>query len=169
MINYNSKWLNYAVILVIIMLFYHHKTFNNLFKVNQDTAPTNAKYTVKVDLSKKNEERSWGEKLIYSLVDDDIKRKTNPEAYKDALPKVGKDDLIVLDIKSEKELAILEDPNFYGPPMPSTIRAFTMNAHQLDQDWEDQINGMVLGEIKMISTNAGKYRIQVIDIKNVDK
>ena len=102
------------------------------------------------------------------MVDEDIKRRTNPEAYKDALPQVGRNDLIVLDIKSETELAASEDPNFIGPIRPIK-QMFTMGAHNLDTDWEEQIKGMRLGEIKMISTTTGKYRVQVIDIKKIDK
>lgn len=167
--NYNSKWLNYAIIVVIIGLFYYHKTFTNIVRFKEDMPIENSRYTLKVDLSKKNEDRSIIERLIYSMVDDDIKRRTNPEAYKDALPQVGKSDLIVLVIKSEAELAVTENPNFIGPLLPEVKRMITMGAHQLDSDWEEQIKGMRLGELKMISTTTGKYRVQVINIKKIDK
>jgi hypothetical protein len=167
--NYNSKWLNYAIIVVIIGLFYYHKTFTNIVRFKEDMPIDNSRYTLKVDLSKKNEDRSIVERFIYSMVDDDIKRRTNPEAYKDALPQVGRNDLIVLDIKSETELSLAKNPNFIGPLIPEVLSMFTMGAHQLDADWEEQIKGMRLGEIKMISTTTGKYRVQIIDIKKINK
>lgn len=167
--NYNSKWLNYAIIIVIIGLFYYHKTFTNIVRFKEDMPTSNSRYTLKVDLSKKNEDRSIVERFIYSMMDDDIKRRTNPEAYKDALPQVGKSDLVVLYIRSEAEVDALTNPTFIGPLIPEVKRMFTMGAHQLDSDWEEQIKGMRLGEVKMISTTTGKYRVQVIDIKKINK
>lgn len=158
MINFNSKYLTYAALVLLAYLMYSRNTFHALFGGSKMVDSTSAKYTLTIDPTKKPEDRTFVESVIMKIYGKELK----PYMKERKAPLVVSKGLYVTLKVSDKGEIGSDD---YQPKIISGL----VGRLDLDPLMQDSIIGMKEKEMKEVESNDNKtYLIEVMRISEIN-